>query len=257
MAYKGNGYFRRHAHDLTFQKEKVSMKNKKYLPALLVVVAGSCSSTAFAGSWLLGFSPADTVAPGSYSAIAGTGGQWSSVGDPRRDSFTPFLAHAGIRTGLTDNWDIGYRLATVALPYSSVDPSLGAEIDVKHRLTDKGNSWQVAVVAGIGYAYLDIQGQSRNAWSPGVDMIVSHQFAAGYTAFADLRYVYTEIPSASGGASANHFQAFGPGMGMKIKLKENVSITPEIGVFNFNGNIADQKANGIGVQYGAVLGFAF
>lgn len=233
------------------------MKNKKYLPALLVVVAGSCSSTAFAGSWLLGFSPADTVAPGSYSAIAGTGGQWSSVGDPRRDSFTPFLAHAGIRTGLTDNWDIGYRLATVALPYSSVGPSLGAEIDVKHRLTDKENPWQVAVVAGIGYAYLDIQGQSRNAWSPGVDMIVSHQFAPGYTAFADLRYVYTEIPSASGGASANHFQAFGPGVGMKIKLKENVSITPEIGVFNFNGNIADQKANGIGVQYGAVLGFAF
>ena len=232
------------------------MKNKKYL-ATLLVVAGSCSPTAFAGSWLLGFSPANTVAPGSYSAIAGTGGQWSSVGDPPRDNFTPFLAHAGIRTGLTDSWDIGYRLATIALPYSSVGPSLGAEIDVKHRLTDIGNPWQVAVLAGVGYAYLDIQDQSKNAWSPGVDMIISHQIASGYTTFADLRYVYTEIPSANGGANASHFQAFGPGVGIKINLKENISITPEIGVFNFNGSIANQTANGIGIQYGAVLGFIF
>ena len=233
------------------------MENKKYIQGILLLAATSCSSAAFAGSWLLGFAPAETVAPGLYSAIAGTGGQWSSVGEPRHDSFTPFLAHAGVRTGLTDSWDVGYRLATVALPYSSVGPSLGAEIDLKHRLTDKGNPWQVAVLAGVGYAYLDIQGQSRNAWSPGVDMIVSHQVTQGYTAFADLRYVYTEIPSANGGASANHFQAYGPGAGVKIKLKENISITPEIGVFNFNGSIASQKANGIGIQYGAVLGFVF
>ena len=233
------------------------MENKKYIQGILLLAATSCSSAAFAGSWLLGFAPAETVAPGLYSAIAGTGGQWSSVGEPRHDSFTPFLAHAGVRTGLTDSWDVGYRLATVALPYSSVGPSLGAEIDLKHRLTDKGNPWQVAVLAGVGYAYLDIQGQSRNAWSPGVDMIVSHQVTPGYTAFADLRYVYTEIPSANGGASANHFQAYGPGAGVKIKLKENISITPEIGVFNFNGSIASQKANGIGIQYGAVLGFVF
>ena len=233
------------------------MEYKKYIQGILLFVATSCSSAAFAGSWLLGFSPAETVAPGLYSAIAGTGGQWSSVGEPRHDRFTPFLAHAGVRTGLTDSWDVGYRLATVALPYSSVGPSLGAEIDVKHRLTDKGNPWQVAVLAGVGYAYLDIQGQSKNAWSPGVDMIVSHQVTPGYTAFADLRYVYTEIPSANGGASANHFQAYGPGAGVKIKLKENISITPEIGVFNFNGSIASQKTNGIGIQYGVVLGFVF
>ena len=233
------------------------MSYKKYFPTLLLSVAGSCSSAAFAGSWLLGFSPADTVAPGSYSAIAGTGGQWSSVGDPRHDSFTPFLAHAGIRTGLSDGWDIGYRLATIALPYSSVGPSLGAEIDIKHRLTARDNPWQVAVVAGAGYAYLDIQGQSKNAWSPGADLIVSHKIAPGYTAFSDLRYVYTEIPSASGGTRANHFQAFGPGAGLKINLKENISLIPEIGIFDFNGSIANQRANGIGFQYGAVLGFAF
>ncbi len=231
------------------------MNAGKYLPILFVVTG--CSSPALAGSWLLGFSPADTVAPGLYSVIAGTGGQWSSVGIPRRDNFTPFLAHAGIRTGLTQSWDIGYRLATVALPFSSVAPTLGAEIDVKHRLTAIGNPWQVAVIAGTGYAYLDIQGQSRTAWSPGVDLVLSHLMTSKYVAFADLRYVYTEIPSASGGTSANHFQAVGPGLGMKIKLKENVSITPEIGVFKLNGSIARQMANGIAIQYGAVLGFVF
>ncbi len=223
----------------------------------VILAAAACSQAAWAGSWLLGFSPADTVAPGSFGAIAGTGGQWSSVGDPRRDSFTPFLAHAGIRTGLSDDWDIGYRLATIALPFSSVGPGLGAEVDVKHRLTDTASAWQSALVAGIGYAYLELQGQSRNAWSPGVDWVLSRSVAPGYTVFSDLRYVYTAIPSASGGTSANHFEAFGPGVGVKIKLKKNVSLTPEIGVFDFNGSMAGQRANGFGVQYGAVLGFAF
>lgn len=233
------------------------MKYKHTRIRTLLLFVCSLSSSAFAGSWLLGFSPADTVAPGSYSVIAGTGGQWSSVGNPRYDSFTPFLAHAGIRTGIADSWDIGYRLATVALPYSSVGPSLGAEIDVKHRLTNPGEPWQVAALAGVGYAYLDIQGQSKNSWSPGLDLIVSHQVSPGYTGFLDLRYVYTEIPSANGGASANHFEAFGPGMGVKIKLKENISLTPEIGIFDFSGSIAGKNGNGIGFQYGAVLGFLF
>ncbi len=233
------------------------LKSKRYLSIIYIVSFWSCSPATYAGSWLLGFSPADTVQPGSYSVIAGTGGQWSSVGDPGRNSFTPFLAHAGIRTGLTDTWDVGYRLATVALPYSSVGPSLGAEIDVKHRLTDRRSPWQVAYVAGIGYAYLDIQGKSRSAWSPGVDIIISHPIAQRYTAFTDLRYVYTGIASANDGTNANHYQAFGPGAGVKINLKNHVSITPEIGIFSFKGTLAGQSANGVGIQYGAVLGFVF
>lgn len=221
------------------------------------MAVASFPSIAFSGSWLLGFSPADTVAPGSYAVIAGTGGQWSSVGNPSSDSFTPFLAHAGIRTGLTDSWDIGYRLATVALPYSAVGASLGGEFDIKHRLTNPGSAWPVAILAGMGYAYLDIQGQSRNAWSPGFDMVISHKVAPDYTAFMDLRYVYTVIPSASGGSAANHFQATGPGVGVKIALQKNISLTPEIGVFRFKGAMAEQSANGSGIQYGAVLGFLF
>ncbi len=222
-----------------------------------VFLALTLPHAAMAGSWLLGFAPADTLAPGNFSAIAGTGGQISIVGNPSETSFTPFLAHAGIRAGLADGWDIGYRLATVALPYSAVGPSLGSEIDIKHRLTPAGSPWSVALVAGIGYAYLDIQGQSRSAWSPGADLVISHPIARGYTAFADLRYVYTIIPTAQGGTGANHYTAAGPGAGVKIKLTDAVSLTPEIGAFDFNGKLSNRSANGVGIQYGAVLGFHF
>jgi hypothetical protein len=210
-----------------------------------------------AGSWLLGFSPADTLPSGAFSAIAGTGGQITSVGNPRSTSFTPFLAHAGFRAGLADGWDIGYRLATIALPYSSVGPSLGSEIDVKRRLTAQDATWQTALVAGVGYAYLDLQDHSRQAWSPGVDLIISHAVTSLYNIFADLRYVYTSIPTASGGSSANNFQAFGPGIGVKIRLTDMVSLTPEVGMFDFQGKLAGMTENGFGAQYGIVLGFRF
>ena len=237
--------------------KKIAVRLPRYFPVIFPLIGVFYSSNALAGSWLLGFSPADTVAPRSYSVIAGTGGQWSTVGNPHQDSFTPFLAHSGIRTGLIDGWDIGYRLATIALPYSSVGPSLGGEIDMKHRLTGKENAWQAAILAGLGYAYLDIEGESRSAWSPGADMVVSHLVAPGYTAFAEFRYVYTDIPTAKGGNEANYYQALGPGVGVKIRVKDYVSLTPEVGMFDFLGNIAGREANGIGVQYGTVLGFLF
>ncbi len=223
--------------------------------AMFAALAGAPS--AWAGSWLLGFSPADTLPPGAFSAISGTGGQLSSVGDPRTTSFTPFLAHAGIRVGLADGWDIGYRLATVALPFTAVGPSLGSEIDVKHRLTPKTSPWQVALVGGVGYAYLDMQNRSRSAWSPGADLIISRQVAPKYTVFADLRYLYTFIESGQQTSGANHFQAFGPGLGVKVGLTKMVSLTPEVGVFDFQGRLTGDRADGLGVQYGAVLGFRF
>ena len=234
-------------------------RSRLYATTILAIVLGAMQAPkeALAGSWLLGFSPADTLPPGGFSAIAGTGGQFSSVGDPNLTSFTPFLAHAGVRAGLADGWDVGYRLVTVALPFSSVGPTLGSEIDVKHRFTPKDAPWQVAFVAGLGYAYLDMQNQSRSAWSPGVDLVISHTMTPGYTAFADLRYVYTFIPTASGGSTSNYFQAFGPGIGVKVRVTDVVSLIPEVGAFDFQGKLAGQKADGIGIQYGAVLGFRF
>jgi hypothetical protein len=230
----------------------------RHAAALALASLGlGAASSASAGSWLLGFSPADTLPAGAFAAIAGTGGQLSVVGDPSRTSFTPFLAHAGLRYGVADGWDVGYRLATVALPFSSVGPSLGGEIDVKHRLTAKTSPWQVSLVAGIGYSYLDIAGQSRSAWSPGADVVISHALSRRTTVFSDLRYVYTAIPTAAGGGGANHFQAVGPGLGVKTMLTKAVSLSPEVGLFDFTGRLAAQRADGVGFQYGAVLGFRF
>ena len=179
------------------------------------------------------------------------------VGSPSRANFTPFLAHAGLRYGVADGWDVGYRLATVALPYYSVGPSLGGEIDVKHRLTAKTSPWQVSLVGGVGYSYLAISGHSRSAWSPGADIVFSHALSRRTKMFSEIRYVYTSIPTATGGGAANHFQAFGPGLGLKTMLTKAVSLSPEVGVFDFTGRLAAAQADGVGFQYGAVLGFRF
>ena len=210
-----------------------------------------------AAFWLLGFSTADTLPRWDLGAIAGTGGQYSSVGDPRLGSFTPFLPHAGLRVGVGDGWDVGYRLTQVALPFSSVGPSLGGEFDVKHRFTSADSLWQAAAVVGVAYSYLDLQNQSKNAWSPGLDLVLSRSMGSKYTAISELRYVYTGIPSAPGGAPANHVNAAGIDFGMRIGLAGRVSVIPEVGVFRFSGLLAGNNAGGIAAQYGVVLAFRF
>lgn len=225
-----------------------------FLPTLLFLLLAPLPATAF---WLLGFSTADTLPQGSLSAIAGTGGQITAVGDPSRASFTPFLPHAGFRAGVADGWDVGYRLTQVALPFSSVGPTLGGEVDVKHRLTPADSDWQMAVVAGFAYSFLDLSSHSRSAWSPGIDLIVSREFLPGYSAIFELREVYTAIPTAPGGQGANHVNAAGIDFGMRIALTSTVSIIPEIGLFDFAGRLANHGANGIAAQYGAVLSFRF
>ena len=232
------------------------MRVRRFLTLALVagVVLIPRPAAAF---WLLGFSTADTLPPGGFAAIAGTGGQYSSVGNPSRSSFTPFLPHAGLRVGLADGWDIGYRLTQVALPFSSVGPSLGGEIDVKHRLTPADSVWQAAVVVGAAYSYLDLSGQSKSAWSPGVDFVVSRAITPRYAAISELRYVYTAVPTAAGGEGANHLSATGIDLGLRIGLTGTVSVVPEVGLFDFAGRLTNRGASGIAAQYGAVLAFRF
>lgn len=229
-------------------------------PSLLAVALAVCLSiysqpaSAF---WLLGFSTGDTLPEGDLAAIAGTGGQYASVGNPSRSNYTPFLPHAGLRIGFSDGWDIGYRLTQVALPFSSVGPSLGGEIDVKHRLTNADSPWQVAVVLGAAYSYLDISSQSRSAWSPGIDLVLSKMITPRYTAISELRYVYTAIPTAIGGSGNNYLHAAGIDLGVRIGLAKTVALVPEVGVFDFVGHLGKNSANGIAAQYGAVLSFRF
>ena len=221
--------------------------------AIATLISLSLIPASASAFWLLGFSSADTLPPGALGAIAGTGAQYSTVGQPSQQSFTAFIPHAGVRVGITDNLDLGYRLTQVALPFSSVGPTLGSEIDAKYLLTPPNSTWQVAAVGGIAYAYLDISNQSKNAWSPGADLIASRVLSPTYTLFSELRYVYTAIPSALGGAADNYVNAAGIGIGTKIKLTPQTSLVPEIGVFNLNGKLLGASANGVALQIGAVL----
>ena len=208
------------------------------------------SASAF---WLLGFSSADTLPPGALGAIAGTGAQFTEVGQPSKHSFTAFIPHAGFRYGISDKVDIGYRLTQVALPFSSVGPTLGSEVDAKYLLTSPGSAWQIAAVGGIALAYVDVSGQSKSAWSPGADLIMSRVLNPRYTLFSELRYVYTAIPTASGGSANNYLNAAGMGVGTKIKLTSQTSLVPEIGLFDLNGKLEGANGNGIGLQVGVVL----
>ena len=207
--------------------------------------------------WLLGFCDATTLPPGTFGASAGTGGVLVKLGSPTKTTFTPFLPNVGFRAGVTDNFDVGYRLCQVALPFSSAGPTLGSEIDGRYRLTAPRSPWQVAVVGGIAYSYLEISNVSKSAWSPGADLIVSRQVTPKYTFISELRYLDTYIPTASGGSSSSHLQATGFDLGTKIRLAPQVNLIPEVGVFDYSGELLGKYADGIAMQYGACLSFRF
>jgi hypothetical protein len=226
------------------------------------VVLGTLLTGAFTPSearafWVLNFSTGQTLDPGRIGFIGGTGGQLTVVGEPLRLSYTPFLAHAGIRVGLFDGVDVGYRMVTVPLPWTSVGPTLGAASDLKVRLTHESSPWQVAIIGGGAFAYLRVFNDDHLAWSPGADLIITRVVSDSLSVSGNARYVFTAIPSAPGGIGANSLHAFGPSVGMRIGLTGTVSVHPEIGVFRFIGEIGGIQSDGIGMQYGAVLSTMF
>lgn len=204
--------------------------------------------------WLLNFGTAPPLPAGAVGFIGGTGGQLTEVGAPAQSSFTPFLAHAGIRVGLASWVDAGFRLCTVALPfYAGGGPSLGGELDVKVRLTPPRWKWQASVLAGAGYAYLLLQDQSKSAWSPGAELSVSRDLSARVTLTANARYAYTAIPTGTGGSDGNFVHSFGGSVGLRVAITNTIAVMPEVGAFGFEGAIARATSNGWGLQYGVVL----
>ncbi|MHB8418662.1 MAG: hypothetical protein ACYDCL_11330 [Myxococcales bacterium] len=213
------------------------------LPLLLLLLSWAAPARAF---WLLGFSTADTQPQWTGGFIGGTGGQLTFVGD--KLSFTPFLAHAGLRVGLTDWLDVGYRLCTVTLPYNQGGPVLGGQLDFKARWTPRTWAVQSAVGADFANAYLDLAGQPSVAWSPGAYLLVSRALSKKLTGTLEARYAYVWVPGAS-----NELHSIGGSAGLAIALSPTVSVRPELGAFDFVGSIHGAPANGVGLQYGAVL----
>ncbi|MDE3236052.1 MAG: hypothetical protein KGO81_08875 [Bacteroidota bacterium] len=204
--------------------------------------------------WLLNFGTATTVKPKDFVFISGTGAQFTFMHNPSAStSFTPFLAHAGLRLGLTPNLDAGYRLCTVALPFSSVGPTLGSAVDVKLRVTPLTAAWQVGLIAGGGLAYVQVANTSKSAWSPGAAVCFSRNISSSTVLTINGRFVNTAIPSAPGGGNANFVTSAGTSVGLASNLNSVVAIMPEIGIFDLHGKINDVMYDGIGVQLGVVL----
>jgi len=219
----------------------------------ILLIFGFGFSSPAGAFWLLNFQTAPTLEPGKVAFIGGTGGQLTVVGNPGQYNFTPFLSHFGVRLGLIDHLDVGYRLLTVALPYSSVGPNLGGEIDFKYFLSSAQDPWQFSLIGGLAYAYVDIFNQSKSAWSPGFDIMVTHPLGSGLALSLNGRYVYTGIPTASGGEVENNLTASGGSIGLSIPLGPTTAIKPEMGLFNFNGQIGGNDMSGLGAQYGVVF----
>jgi len=75
------------------------------------------------------------------------GGQMVFAGDPVEKNGFFLIPHAGLRLGIAARFDMGLRLAPVPLPFSTVGPGFGANIDGKLRLTKADASVQIALIA--------------------------------------------------------------------------------------------------------------
>jgi len=185
--------------------------------------------------------------------ISGTGAQSTFIKTPTSKNFTPFLAHAGIRFGLTNNLDIGYRLCTVPLPWSSVGPTLGSAMDFKLRLTNQASIYQFAVIAGGGYSYIKILDNNKSAWSPGIAVSLTRPFHGNTLVTINGRLLQTTIPSALGGKNNNYVNIIGGSVGLSSNLNTVIAIMPELGIFDLHGKINNIENNGLGIQVGVVL----
>ena len=203
--------------------------------------------------WLLNFGTAATVQPHNFVFISGTGAQFTRTKNPATDNFIPFLAHAGLRTGLTSRLDIGYRLCTVPLPYNVVGPTLGSAVDVKFRITPMASAWQGSLILGGGYAYVQLFGNSKSAWSPGGAVVASRALSKGKVLAFQARALQTSIPTAAGGSSENYVNVFGGSAMLGFDLHPALAILVEAGVFDMQGRINAATTNAIGFQTGIVL----
>ncbi|WP_426061698.1 hypothetical protein [Hymenobacter sp. B1770] len=116
------------------------------------------------GFWVVNFGTAHTLPSQRIGFAAGMGGQMVFLGSPQRTSAFFTIPHAGFRLGLADRVDAGLRLAPIPLPFSTVGPGFGVNLDVKYCFTKPES--KVDVVLGAGGAHVLIEDQSRFAYSP-------------------------------------------------------------------------------------------
>lgn len=207
--------------------------------------------------WVVNFGTARTLAPGRIGFAAGLGGQAVFLGAPKKASAFFMIPHAGFRYGLSKRFDAGLRLAPIPLPFSTVGPGFGINLDVKYWFTNPDSKIDLSVVLGFGGAHVTIEEKSRHAYSPNAALLASRKLGEKLHLTTMARYVNLRIPSAPGGEGSNFVNITGLSLGLKTDIAEHISLLPEIGAYLYDGEVAGVQKRGPGFQYGIMLATSF
>ena len=207
--------------------------------------------------WVVNFGTARTLAHKKFGFAAGMGGQMVFLGDPTKTSAFFTIPHAGFRYGLAKKLDVGLRLAPIPLPFATVGPGFGVNLDAKYCFTKPESKIDFSVVLGFGGAHVLIEEVSRFAYSPNFALLNSYKL--GETTYLTImgRYVNLAITTAPEGAKANFVNISGVSFGLKKDIRPNIAILPEIGAYWYEGQIIGVPKNGLGFQYGLMLATSF
>lgn len=209
------------------------------------------------GFWVVNFGTARTLHKGKFGFAAGMGGQMVFLGQPKSTSGFFTIPHAGFRYGLGERIDAGLRLAPIPLPFSMVGPGFGVNLDVKYRFTKPESKFDFGVVLGFGGAHVLIEESTRYAYSPNAALLGTYNVNETTHVTAMTRFVNLAIPTAPKGSSANYVNIAGVSFGLKKDIRPNISILPEIGVYNYSGSIVGVDKSGPGFQYGLMIATSF
>lgn len=209
------------------------------------------------GFWVVNFGTARTLMMGKFGFAAGMGGQMVFLGEPRLASAFFMIPHAGFRYGLTPSLDAGLRLAPIPLPFATVGPGFGINLDAKYCFTAPDSPIDVAVVLGFGGAHVLIEETTRLAYSPNAALLATYNINRQTQLTAMGRYVNLAIPTAAQGANANFVTIVGVSLGLKQEIHPGIALLPEIGVYSYNGKMSGREKSGPGFQYGVMLAVSF
>lgn len=207
--------------------------------------------------WVVNFGTARTLAPGRIGFAAGMGGQVVFLGEPQKTSAFFTIPHAGFRFGLLPRLDAGLRLAPIPLPFSTVGPGFGINLDAKYRLTSLKSKVDFALIGGLGGAHVLIEDVARYAYSPNGAALTTYNISETIHLTAMARYVHLAIPTATDGAKGNFVNIAGISLGLKKDIRPNISILPEIGAYHYDGQIRSTSKKGPGFQYGFMIAATF
>ncbi|HYG53107.1 MAG TPA: hypothetical protein VD905_19545 [Flavobacteriales bacterium] len=230
--------------------------NRTFFKGTFLLILLTFTTESF-GFWVVNFGTARTLAPRKVGFAAGMGGQMVFLGDPQLTSAFFTIPHAGFRFGLINRLDAGLRLAPIPLPFSTVGPGFGVNLDVKVCLTKPESKIDFAVVVGAGGAHVLIEDKTRYAYSPNVAILTTYNINET-THFTTMgRFVNLAIPTAPLGANKNFVNISGVSFGLKKDIRSNISILPEVGAYWYDGQIGGTGKSGPGFQYGLMIATSF